>query len=444
MPNFIAYIALSCWPIFSIVLYKKMDTVSATFWCIFGGYLILPAGMAIDPPLLPPLNQETIPPISALIGCLVIKKLNISIIPKQGIEKILVLTIVLIPLITFLTNTEPYFNGAVWIAGLEFRDMISSVLQSYLGILSFILGMQIIKSHEDQTKLFKLITIALLAYSILILFEIRMSPQLHTWLYGYFPHEWGQQKRMGGFRAVVFVGHGLLVSLLLAIALACGTALWKNKEKVVRFSTPIILIYLLLVLILSKSLGALIIGLFLILMLSTLAPIAQQKTTYKILLLFLIYPVLSIFDLIPKELLVGFFNSIDPDRAQSLAYRFYHEGRVIEHALDKPIFGWGGWGRNRLEDSVIDGFWILVMGKSGLVGLFSLFGLFSLGVYRALQASNKINNMPVRRILIAHALIGACILLDQVLNHTLYTALMFFMGALLGRANTILKQQRGS
>ena len=62
----------------------------------------------------------------------------------------------------------------------------------------------------------------MLVYSLPMLFEIRISPQLHRWVYGYFPNDaFVQQMRGGGFRPVVFFPHGLALALFTAIALLC-------------------------------------------------------------------------------------------------------------------------------------------------------------------------------------------------------------------------------
>jgi len=52
-----------------------------------------------------------------------------------------------------------------------------------------------------------------IVYVPLCLYEIRMSPQLHSMVYGYFPHSFAQTARYGGFRPQVFMQHGLAVGL---------------------------------------------------------------------------------------------------------------------------------------------------------------------------------------------------------------------------------------
>jgi tetratricopeptide (TPR) repeat protein len=64
------------------------------------------------------------------------------------------------------------------------------------------------------------------------------------------------------------------------------------------------------------------------------------------------------------------------DRAESLQYRFKCERLLGDHALQQPIFGWGGYGRNlvywdeaRTKNVEPDGMWIGTVGGRGLVGL---------------------------------------------------------------------------
>jgi O-antigen ligase len=69
---------------------------------------------------------------------------------------------------------------------------------------------------------------------------------------------------------------------------------------------------------------------------------------------------------------------IDAERAGSLTDRLGNEDLLTEHALKKPVFGWGAWGRWRVKDAdgrditVSDGMWIIVRGEKGLVGLTSV------------------------------------------------------------------------
>ncbi len=69
---------------------------------------------------------------------------------------------------------------------------------------------------------------------------------------------------------------------------------------------------------------------------------------------------------------------ISDDRSRSLKFRFMNEDLLADKALQRPLFGWGGWGRSRVynekgEDiTITDGLWIIIMGANGIVGVGSL------------------------------------------------------------------------
>jgi hypothetical protein len=83
---------------------------------------------------------------------------------------------------------------------------------------------------------------------------------------------------------------------------------------------------------------------------------------------------------------------IDEGRAGSFAFRLDNENILTQKALQRPIFGWGQWGRSRVYDewgrdiSTTDGLWIIELGAHGFVGLISVFLALllplSLTVYR--------------------------------------------------------------
>jgi hypothetical protein len=77
-------------------------------------------------------------------------------------------------------------------------------------------------------------------------------------------------------------------------------------------------------------------------------------------------------------------SAFGTDRGQSLAFRFQNEALLVERALEAPWFGWGGWGREKARDAygqeqtIVDGLWIITLGKHGFVGLVTLLGAFLL------------------------------------------------------------------
>ena len=60
-------------------------------------------------------------------------------------------------------------------------------------------------------------------------------------------------------------------------------------------------------------------------------------------------------------------------------------GKMLAHAAEKPLFGWGGYGRNHVYDmatgrmlTIADGAWIISLGIYGWVGYIAEFGLLAL------------------------------------------------------------------
>jgi hypothetical protein len=75
-------------------------------------------------------------------------------------------------------------------------------------------------------------------------------------------------------------------------------------------------------------------------------------------------------------------EKLNAERAQSLDFRFDNEAILSEKAREKMLFGWGGWGRNRVYDynwegvlediTTTDSLWIIAFGVNGCVGLASV------------------------------------------------------------------------
>src|SRR5690606_33843621 len=113
-------------------------------------------------------------------------------------------------------------------------------------------------THRDLAVAFAL---AGLVYTLPVLFEVRMSPQLHAIFYGFFPHSFGQHIREGGFRPAVFLGHGLLIGMLFSIAILAALSLWREALRAGRPAKGWLglAIGLGLTLTLSRNLGAVVI-----------------------------------------------------------------------------------------------------------------------------------------------------------------------------------------
>jgi len=263
--------------------------------------------------------------------------------------------------------------------------------------------------------------------------------------YGYFPHSFAQQVRGGGFRSVVFMGHGLAVAFFVVCVLTAAAALAKTGEKIRNFSPMMVSYYLLIILVLCKSKAALLYGFFAFFMIKKVSYKIQFRAAIILAVMTLLYPSMSILKIFPHDAIVQTATEyLGEDRSESLEFRFDNEHILLEHARKRFIFGWGGWARNRVRDeetgeniSVTDGSWIITLGVSGLIGFIAKFGLLAISIFRAKTAVKLITDKSQQTLLAAHALLVGIIMIDQLPNSSLSPWLWLLVGGLLGRAENI-------
>lgn len=441
MANPIAYLAITIWPLIMLYLLKRHGFAKGVLFSLLGAYMFLPAGFSINLPGIPAFNKFSVTSMT-LIAYIFLSGRDSGFRSLPRIYKLLIIGFIVSPFLTVMNNPNSFMH----LPGLSYYDGLSESVSQFLYILPFMIGFKYFRTYEDQLDLFKYFGISAVIYALLALYEIRMSPQLHNIVYGFFPHSWLQQVRSGGFRAIVFMGHGLLVALFLAIGLGFWAVIRKNKQRIFRFDNTILLIVVLITLVFMKSLAALVFGLFLLIMISFMSTKKIHLASLLIAILFVTYPITSAMNIFPHDNIVDIAYSVNPERGQSLEYRFKHEGLLLEHASVKPIFGWGGYGRNRVRDpetgedlSVTDGRWIVSLGTRGWFGFLMEFLLVVLPIYVAykIQKKNKEMDNNERALLAAHALIISIILLDQMPNASLNPLYILLVGSLLGRAFAI-------
>ena len=401
MPNALAFLVLFSWPVAVYLLFRYMPRVEALCWSIVGGYLLLPSRTGIDLPMVPAVDKDVVPVLAAAL--LLAFGMGASEADKAaqragggigtprtstlGPFAPLIALLLLSPLVTVLTNPEPLIYGPLVIPGLQIYDAVSVIGRMALILLPFLLAMRYIASPESHEVLLKVIVIGLLIYSLPILFEVRMSPQLNVMIYGFFPHDFAQHVRAGGFRPVVFMPHGLWLAVIVCMAVIAAAALWRQRMWAgVRAGQWFFAgIYLLIVLLLSNSLGAFVIALVFAPAVLLMGVRGQLLLAGSIALVVLIYPVLRSGGVIPVEQIVALAERVSTERAESLQFRLDNEDALSARAAEKPIGGWGLWGRNEIIDpesgrsmSVTDGAWIIVIGSFGWLGYIAQFGLLTL------------------------------------------------------------------
>lgn len=438
MPNIIAYTSIIIWPIIVLALVSRKNLPLGIFIAFLCSYLFLPAGFEINLKGIPAFTKQSTTVITIALFIL-FKGLSFGFKELDVKIKACLIIFTIIPILTAATNQSPHLH----LPPMTFYDGITQTYVNLMMSLSFLIGAKFFKDRNTDSIIVKTIVIFGLIYSIAIAYEIRMSPQLHSHLYGFFPHHFNQQIRSDGFRAVVFLGHGLLVAIFLSTVLICCFSLAKRKIKIFGFNAYFFSIYLLVLMFLSKSLGALALTLIALYLLYFTKNRTTAYISIMVSTIILGYPFIATLNIIPYDTILSLVNLINDDRARSLEFRFYNESILLSHAFEKPFFGWGSWGRNRvynpetLEDlSTTDGHWIILIGTYGFLGFVSLYYIFFRTFLTSLKAFQKSDKETTIKTLLIIMLV---ILIDQIPNSSFNYFYFLMLGVLYGVSSQRLR-----
>jgi hypothetical protein len=442
MQNWFATFALLSWPLASLYLYLTRSLQTATIWTILAAQCLLPVGAFIKIEMIPTFDKTSVPNLCIFFGCLAARR-SLQIFRRFGLTEILIVMYLLGPILTSRNNGDSIIIGDSILPGVGLYDALSAVEFGFIQLIPFFVGRQFLGHADSNREIFRALVIAGLVYSIPMLFEIRFSPQLHYWIYGYSPSEFLQSVRDGGFRPMVFMGHGLIVAIFAMMALVSAVTLWRLRDPVVKIPNSAIVGYLSIILVLCKSLGALLYGGALAPLVRFASPKIQVRVAVVIACFSLLYPILRSLDCVPTALMFQVAQAISDDRAASLQFRFNNEDQLLKRAFDKPTFGWGRFGRSRVysesgrDESVTDGRWIITIGQYGIFGFVAEFGLLLIAVFRAPKSISFANSTRDEILFSALALIVATNVLDLLPNSSLLAWTWLLAGALLGRAESL-------
>lgn len=450
MPNNFALLALIAWPLIGVLIFRTFkDREQAIIASLVWSYLFLPSGVGFDLPAVPPLDKESIPAVFLLLIIILSKKTLKNPVFKGKIIWMLLVLLVLGQFFTVLNNTDPISTLNYVIPGARLRDAISSVSRSVILLIPFLIGFIFLFNKDSHFKLIYTILLTCIFYSVIFLIEIRISPQFHSWVYGFFPHSFAQQFRSGGFRPVGFFGHGLAAAFFVMQCFAIACILLKEKRfskrlpevAKIRIHLGLVALYLFVVLILCKSLGSLILGIFLGFCILLLRPKSQVRIAAVLVSVAILFPMLRSNDLVPTSAILSFAGSISEERAESLLVRFTNENDLLARARERPVFGWGGWGRNLIYSeetgrniSIVDGYWIGLIGTVGWVGFLAVFGLLAIPVFMILRKYRGDGDTNLSPITSGICLLLAVNMIELLPNATLFPWTWLFAGALWGHA----------
>lgn len=434
--------AILAWPVISAIMFSRMAVSMAVLATILLGFLMLPHGTSLDLPVVAPLDKLTLPAVSALLFCFILtepRQLKDSLPglwPGTTLMQILLLVLPFSALMMILTNSDVLVYGPTVLPGLRIYDALSVMQNLIIFLIPMVLARKFLGDLDNQKRLLQFLVYAGLGYSLLAIVEVIMSPQLNLWIYGYFPHSFLQHYRYGGWRPIVFLQHGLVLSLFFSLCTIAAVCLFR-AEKTNRSRMLLAACWLFMTLWLSKSLGAFMIAVLVIGLILFLGARLQVIVAAAICAIFLLYPILRANELVPVERILESISSINPERAQSLEVRFYHEDQLLQKANERPAFGWGVWGRSRVFDpktgydlTIADGYWVINIGVGGWVKYLSEMGLITIPVFLLLLPRHR---QRLDRISAALALMIAANVIDLIPNSGLTPVTMLLAGSLWGR-----------
>lgn len=454
MPNIIAYTVLLLWPLAIVLMFRKMSPERAFIWAILGGYMLLPQATEFNFPMIPPLDKVTLPNLTAYVVCLTILGLRIVILPASTLGRVLLAMLVAAPVLSVFANSDPITFGAQQtgrltivyedvehIPGMRIYDSISVLARQLIFLLPFFIARNLLATEAALTEILRALVIAGLIYSVPMLWEIRFSPQLHTHIYGFFQHDFGQMIRQGGFRPIVFMPHGLWVAFFTIMTALSALHFLKQATPNDRLKWLLAAGYLGVMVVLTKSLGPLMMFVALTPLILLFGPKMHLRAAAAMGFIAMTYPLLRGAHIIPVWRFVEWLEERSPDRAQSAGYRFYNEDILLDRAWEKALVGWGGWGRNLLYDpmtgevlTVSDGMWVIVIGQFGWIGYLGTFGLLCLPLFALWWYYRRVPSGQIAPQIGVLALLLGANLIDLLPNATLVPLTWLMAGALLGQA----------
>jgi hypothetical protein len=426
--NPLVAITLFGWIPFVLLLFALLPARRAALIAFLGGWMFLPCG-GYDIPYFPTYDKTSAICMGIFLAALIFDTGRITSFRPHWLD--------LFPVLYCVT---PFFSSLS--NGLGVYDGFSSLSSSLMNwMFPYFIGRLYFSDFQGMRELILGLFIAGIVYVPFCLFEIRMSPNLHAWIYGFGQSPFVQAVRGGGYRPQVFMKHGLMLSLFMALATLSGFGLLLSKAKRSLYGVPLWMFVMALAVttVLCKSFGALILFLFGVI---SLLGIKYLRTNLPVVVLActaITYVIIRGSGLWSGMELVDMASMLGPERQDSLRVRVENETALAEKARGRPLLGWGGWGDSRIKSeqgrdiSITDGYWIIVFGTRGVFGLIAFLGTI-LGP--ALFLTYRIPGKYLARPAIVPAAIGAVIIclwmLDSILNAMYNPVYLVTAGGLAG------------
>ena len=384
---------------FAFWVFKRLPGSQAAAVVVLTGSLMIPERVAIDLPLIPPMDKEYVTYLSALLAAYTYRRSAMARArPFRGLE----LAIVLMTfgnIATASMNPDPMMDEGRLEDGLGLYWLIAQAADDLLTIaVPYLVGRALFTSLDDLYVFMGTLVIAAVGYTGLITLETVMSLPFRVWhlaqiVYG-LP---GQPLDRGGFtQPMVFFDNGLALASFMAVALIGCSALvkakldlplgkrsWVPRLKVTRARHVLTVGLLMTLNVAGNVYGATFLAAYIFLRPRLIALIAISLTTLAV-----VYPALRIADVFPHKDIVAFAAEYDEYRADSLRGRFDEEEHVLGNIGNRLWVGWGTYARIPGAETFgqgeagLDGWWTIRLGSAGVIGVLLYYGMLAIPVYR--------------------------------------------------------------
>lgn len=423
--NSFGTLVLTVWVPATFLLFLALPKRTALLVAVIGGFLFLPCG-SIKFPGMPDFNKQMVTCLGPFVAALLTDPVRVFKL-RFSWRDLPMVVLVATPFASSITN------------GLGAHDGFSENFQYLLlwGV-PYLLGRIYLADEAGLRALAHAIVVGGLIYVPLCLFEVRMSPQLHIYLYGFIPGAF-EPMRYGTFRPAVFLTNSLTVGAWMMTAAIVSFAMVRYRMFRPPFTLRpgMVVTALVATTVLCKTIASIV-----LMLLGWFAlRLAQRRRLRGLLLVLVAFPPLFVASrvtgVVDRKSLQSAFSFLPDDRAESLDYRAKNEDVLIDKALDRSTFGWGGWGRSRIVNesgddvSVVDSIWVLIFGKNGLVGLLGLMGFLCIGPATFLaRVPERWWTRPDVAPALCFAVIATFFAIDCTLNAMISPVALMVIGAL--------------
>ncbi len=427
-------IAMLVWVPIVLMLFATLTPRRAVLAAFIIAWLFLPqASYRIT--LLPGLTKMNITALSVLLGIILFDTNSLTRFKPTWYD-VPIFIVIFSPVITSISVGLGPYDGFSW------------ARQQFISIgLPYLFGRLYFMSPQGLKDLTIGLFIGGLLYTPFVLWEHRVSPQLHLQIYGYRQHSFAQQVRPGGgYRPMVFMQHGLAVGMWMTITALSAFLLWRTKVLKQFFNVPMIffVIGLGVMVFITKSTGA--IALY-ILGLVALSGLSYFKTRWILIGLCLV-PIIYVYqnasNTLDRQWVVEQMTHVfSEQRVGSYRYRVEMEDALVRWTHQRPIFGWarqymrpGSYGDLETDiegGGVTDSMWVIAFAGRGIVGLtadMALILLPAIILYRKIPP--RFWTLPSVSSAVVLALILVLWMWDNLLNSMPNPIYYLAVGGLLG------------